>query len=156
MQPRSICALPSRSPELEAESQRIAAATEAFLARGGEIEQVGAKMLDGPAPFFINPRRTPVYAHLFEQSKALSAFPAPLEAAPAVAAQPVAQVPEQVLAQIPAAVSEAPLSDAQLAGRVMAKAVLGNPPKRIGEQLNLSEKKVRQLCRDYNITVRQR
>lgn len=151
MQPRTVCALPSRSPELEAESQRIAAATEAFLARGGEIEQVGAKMLDGPAPFFINPRRTPVYAHLFEQSKALSAFPAPIEAPPTVAAQPAAQVPEQVPAPVPAAVS-----DAQLAGRVMAKAVLGNPPKQIAAQLELTEKKVRQLCRDYNITVRQR
>lgn len=156
MQARTICALPARSPELEAESQRIAAATEAFLARGAEIEQVGAKMLDGPAPFFINPRRTPVYAHLFEQSKALSAFPAPIEAAPAVAAKPITQVPEPVSAPAPAAVSEAPLSDAQLAGRVMAKAVLGNPPKQIAGQLGLTEKKVRQLCRDHNITVRQR
>ncbi|VXD04003.1 hypothetical protein [Pseudomonas sp. 9Ag] len=150
MQPRTICALPARSPELEAESQRIAAATEAFLARGGEIEQVGAKMLDGPEPFVINPRRTPVYAHLFKQSPTLSAFPAPIER-PAVAAQPAAQMPEQGPSPVPAAVS-----DAQLAGRVMAKAALGNPPKQIAAQLELTEKKVRQLCRDYNITVRQR
>ncbi|MCQ4310888.1 hypothetical protein NAV33_03090 [Pseudomonas stutzeri] len=156
MQARTICALPSRSPELEAESQRIAAATEAFLARGGEIEQVGAKMLDGPAPFFINPRRTPVYAHLFEKSPALSVFPAPIEPLPAVAAQPAAQVPEQLPAPVPAAASEAPLSDAQLAGRVMAKAALGNPPKQIAGQLGLTEKKVRQLCRDFHITARQR
>lgn len=156
MQPRAVCALPSRSPELEAESRRIALETEAFLARGGEIQQVGAKMLDGPAPFFINPRRTPVYAHLFEQSKALSAFPAPIEAAPAVAAEPTTQVTEPVPAPAPAVVIEAPLSDAQLACRVMAKAVLGNPPKQIAGQLGLTEKKVRQLCRDHNITVRQR
>ncbi|WP_181296999.1 hypothetical protein [Pseudomonas sp. Q2-TVG4-2] len=144
----SVNALPTCPAHLETESQRLAEATEAFLAKGGQIQAVGNQMKDSYPAFVINPAKTPVYAHLFEHAKALSAFPVPIETLrvlpepSAVAAQPEAD--------------QVQLSDAQLAGKVMAKDMVGHPPKRIGEQLNLSEKKVRQLCRDYNITVRQR
>lgn len=144
----SVNALPARPAQLETESRRLAEATEAFLAKGGQIQTVGNQMKDSYPAFVINPAKTPVYAHLFEQTKALSAFPAPIEALPVL--------PEPTAVPAQPEMDQVQLSDAQLAGRVMAKAMLGDAPKRIAEQLILSEKKVRQLCRDYNITVRQR
>ena len=38
---------------------------EAFLAKGGQIEQVGHQMQASSPTFVINPTKTPVYAHLF-------------------------------------------------------------------------------------------
>lgn len=49
----------------EQERQRIAAATEAFLAKGRQIERVGHQMQATSPTFVINPITTPVYAHLF-------------------------------------------------------------------------------------------
>ncbi|BFN29468.1 hypothetical protein PSCT_01186 [Pseudomonas sp. SCT] len=141
MHARTLCALPARSPELEAESRRIAAATEAFLARGGEIEQVGAKMLDGPEPFVINPRRTPVYAHLFEQA---DATPAPAAPKPATAKQPVGRIAQ------PAPATPSPVA------LIRAWALLGRTPKEMAESLNIHEKDLRQLCRQHGIACRQR
>lgn len=135
MHARIVCALPARSPELEAESRRIAAATEAFLARGGEIEQVGAKMLDGPESFVINPRRTPVYAHLFEQAE-----PTPAPAVP----QPVGRIAQ------PAPATPSPVA------LIRAWALLGHTPKDMAERLNITEKHLRQLCRQHGIACRQR
>lgn len=60
---------PSQDPQsltsVERERQRIAAATEAFLAGGGKIELVGHQMQAEARPFVIDPKKTPVYAHLF-------------------------------------------------------------------------------------------
>lgn len=141
MHARTLCALPARSPELEAESRRIAAATEAFLARGGEIEQVGAKMLDGPEPFVINPRRTPVYAHLFEQAEPT---PAPAAPKPATAKQPIGRIAQ------PAPATPSPVA------LIRAWALLGRTPKEMAESLNIREKDLRQLCRQHGIACRQR
>jgi hypothetical protein len=141
MHARTLCALPARSPELEAESRRIAAATEAFLARGGEIEQVGAKMLDGPEPFVINPRRTPVYAHLFEQAEPT---PAPAAPKPAKAKLPVGRIAQ------PAPATPSPVA------LIRAWALLGRTPKEMAESLNIHEKDLRQLCRQHGIACRQR
>ncbi|WP_312395798.1 hypothetical protein [Stutzerimonas kunmingensis] len=141
MHARTLCALPARSPELEAESRRIAAATEAFLARGGEIEQVGAKMLDGPEPFVINPRRTPVYAHLFEQAEPT---PAPAAPKPAKAKQPVGRIAQ------PAPATPSPVA------LIRAWGLLGRTPKEMAESLNIHEKDLRQLCRQHGIACRQR
>jgi len=141
MHARIVCALPARSPELEAESRRIAAATEAFLARGGEIEQVGAKMLDGPEPFVINPRRTPVYAHLFEQAEPT---PAPAVPQPVATPQPVGRIAQ------PAPTKPSPVA------LIRAWALLGRTPKDMAERLNITEKHLRQLCRQHGIACRQR
>lgn len=55
--------LPLRSTRLELERQRIEQATEAFLSKGGQVEQVGYQMQD-KYTFVIDASRTPVYADL--------------------------------------------------------------------------------------------
>lgn len=119
--------LPQRSAHLAAEAQRIEQATEAFLANGGQIEQIGYQMSDTPTTFVINPERTPVYAHLFQ---------APTVEADAPKAEPV-----NVL-------------ETKQAAQIMARAALGEPPKWIAKQLHMTEKTVRQRARDYHISFR--
>ncbi len=53
------------SARRDQERERLAKATEAFLAKGGQVEQVGFKMKNAPESFVISARKTPVYAHLF-------------------------------------------------------------------------------------------
>lgn len=127
---------PTRPAVLEAESRRLADATEAFLAAGGQIQQCGHQMKDR-YPFIVCAAKTPVYAHLFERPGQATA-------------------PECAEAVQPSAEPAPAPSDDQLAGRVMARAALRHTPRQIAEQLQLTEKKVRQLCRDYHITARQR
>lgn len=57
--------LPLHSPSHEAERARLEAATAEFLASGGQVDQVGFQMKEGPQAFVIDPKKTPVYAHLF-------------------------------------------------------------------------------------------
>jgi len=123
--------LPQRSAHLEAEALRIEQATQAFLANGGKIEQIGYQMSDAPTTFVINPEKTPVYAHLFQAS------PGEVDA---TQAEPVVE---------PACDLEA-----KQAAQVMARAALGEPPKWIAKQLHMTEKRVRQLARDYHISFR--
>lgn len=59
--------LPTHSPRHDQERERLAELTEAFLAKGGKVEQVGYQMKDATPNFVIDAKRTPVYAHLFEQ-----------------------------------------------------------------------------------------
>ncbi|WP_300656245.1 hypothetical protein [Pseudomonas sp.] len=133
--------LPLTSTVQETERLRIEQATQAFLARGGEIEQVGYQMSEAPASFVINPERTPVYAHLFQPP----------------AAEPVRQ-PEPEIEPEPAAVAPAPADaddlEVKQAALVMAAAALGDAPKWIAKKLHMTEKRVRQLARDYHISFR--
>lgn len=109
------------------ESDRLAALTAEFLARGGAIERVGFQMSDKPQTFVISP-------HL-PQTVEEREEPPP----------PVAEV-------IRSAQPERSLSgDDLLASRVMAEAALGHAPKRIAFRLGLTEKRVRQLARQYHI-----
>lgn len=62
--------LPTYSPRHDQERERLAELTEAFLAKGGKVEQVGCQMKDATPNFVIDAKRTPVYAHLFEQPEA--------------------------------------------------------------------------------------
>lgn len=129
--------LPQRSTLHEAERARIEQATEAFLAQGGRIEQVGFQMADSYS-FVINPSRSPVYAHLFELPKAepLAAVEPPV---------PVGLVP------VPPARVE-PQQDAPV-GLVRAWAVLGRTPREMAARLGISEKQLRQICRDHRIQI---
>lgn len=133
--------LPLTSTVHDAERARIGQATQAFLAKGGEIEQIGYQMSDAPANFVINPERTPVYAHLFQPP----------------AAEPVQQ-PEPEPESEPAAVDQAPTEaddlEVKQAAQVMAAAALGDVPKWIAKKLHMTEKRVRQLARDYHISFR--
>lgn len=65
------------SVKRDQERERLAKATEAFLAEGGKVEQVGFKMKNAPESFVISARKTPVYAHLFQAPE-----PAKAEAEP--------------------------------------------------------------------------
>jgi hypothetical protein len=121
--------LPQRSPQLEAEALRIEQATQAFLAKGGQVEQVGYQMSAAAATFVINPEKTPVYAHLFTAAEAV-----------ALPAEPAAESASDV--------------ETKQAAQVMARAALGEPPKWIAKQLHMTEKRVRQLARDYHISFR--
>ena len=133
--------LPLHSTVQDAERLRLEQATQAFLAKGGQIDQVGFQMSDAPSNFVINPERTPVHAHLFQ---------------PPVA-EPVLQ-PEQEQEPEPAAVEPAPAAAEEVAVKqaalVMAAAALGDSPKWIAKKLHMTEKRGRQLARDYRINFR--
>lgn len=131
--------LPLTSTVHDAERARIEQATQAFLANGGEIEQIGHQMSEAPVPFVINPERTPVYAHLFQPP----------------AADPVQQPePEPEPAAVDQAPTEADDLEVKQAAQVMAAAALGDAPKWIAKKLHMTEKRVRQLARDYHISFR--
>ncbi|SED09325.1 hypothetical protein [Pseudomonas anguilliseptica] len=125
--------LPQRSAHLENEAARIEQATQAFLANGGKIEQIGYQMSDAPAVFVINAEKTPVYAHLFQA-------PAPTVVADEPQAEPVPDTASDL--------------ETKQAAQIMARAALGEPPKWIAKQLHMTEKRVRQLARDYHINFR--
>lgn len=124
--------LPMHSPQHNTERANLARQTAEFLARGGKVQQVGHRMSSAPATFTINPERSPVFAHLFA--------PVALKAVP----------PAQVL---PERTTELAQTDEQkLAALVMADAALGNSPKWIAKKHHMTEKRVRQIARDYHIT----
>lgn len=144
--------LPLRSPYHEVERARIEQATQEFLAKGGQIEEVGFQMAD-KYTFVIDASRTPIYSHLYEQP---SAKPA---AKPARPSTPDTSPEATSAAQQPQAVTTDTTQETdneRLAGLVMADAAMGHPPKRIASRLGLTEKHVRQLCREYRINFRQR
>lgn len=146
--------LPLHSQLHEQERLRIEQATQAFLAEGGAIEEVGFQM-KGSQPYTshpINPRTSPVYAHLFEkpaQAEQPEAKPRRVaKAKPQPKAEPIAAP------AAPAAVAE-PVEDVPVS-LIRAWAVLGWSPKRMAERLAVSEKHIRQICRQHGINVRQR
>ncbi|WP_281687596.1 hypothetical protein [Pseudomonas citronellolis] len=132
--------LPLRSPYHEAERQRLEQLTADFLAKGGEVQQVGHQMRD-KYPFVIDARRTPVYAHLLDQpAQPLVAKPTKtVEREPTAQAKPERKVPPALL-------------DARtLAARLMVQAALGASPGRAARAVGICEKHARQLIRDFNI-----
>jgi hypothetical protein len=131
--------LPLHSTVQDAERLRLEQATQAFLAKGGQIDQVGHQMSAAPTTFVINPERTPVYAHLYQP--------------PVV--EPV-RLPEPEPAAAPAKDEPASGDDLEVkqAALVMAAAALGDSPKWIAKKLHMTEKRVRQLARDYHINFR--
>lgn len=62
---------PPRSDMLakEVERLRLEQQMAEFLARGGEVQQLGHQMRKSPEPFVINPRTTPVYNEGIDQTK---------------------------------------------------------------------------------------
>lgn len=120
--------LPLQSPQHEIERANLERLTAAFLEGGGEIEQVGYRMSDAPTTFTINAERSPVYAHLFTP-----------------AAQTGAPVPS-------IASSETDRPGQKEAAQIMAAAALGDAPNWIARKLHMTEKRVRQIAREYHIT----
>ncbi|MDH1009329.1 hypothetical protein N5J43_07155 [Pseudomonas nicosulfuronedens] len=132
--------LPIRSPFHEAERQRLEQLTAEFLAKGGEVQEVGHQMRD-KYTFVLNPSRSPVYAHLFEQPAVpLVAKPTRLpEKEPTARAEPERK-------KAPA------LLDARtLAARLMVQAALDASPGQAAKAVGIGEKHARQLIRDFNI-----
>lgn len=128
--------LPLHSPLHDAARITLDQQTSEFLARGGQIEQVGFQMSSAPASFVINPERSPVYAHLFQPT-----VPA---AAPEVLPAEATEI------DITPVVTDCPKQ--RNASLVMAAAALGDSPKWIARKLHMTEKEVRQIGRDYRIT----
>ncbi|TWC35081.1 hypothetical protein FBY03_111129 [Pseudomonas sp. SJZ079] len=119
--------LPIRSPGLDAERQRLEQATLAFLAEGGQIEQIGYQMKDKYS-FVIDASKSPVYAPLFQPSSITA------QAKQALEAEPVEL-----------------LSGEQLAARLIVQAALGASPKQAAQAVGIGEKQARQLARDFHI-----
>lgn len=127
--------VPNFQPVSAAERARLDAAAAEFLALGGQIEQVEPQRMKGDygfADFVLDPKRTPLYAHLFE---------APTGAVEAVEEEATST-------------RTGDEAEVRLAAKVMAEASLGYPPARIARRLGLPEKRVRQLCRDYRISFK--
>jgi len=120
--------IPLRSPVFDADRTAIAAATEAFLAKGGKIEQVGQETA------FVE----------YQWGNSRPSKPVPNDG-------PVSPEKEQAM-PVDAAVD----MTASLVGKVMAQAVLGRSPRQIALSLGFTEKHVRQIGRDYHIQFRQR
>ncbi|MGK4342559.1 hypothetical protein ACSMFT_15400 [Ectopseudomonas oleovorans] len=139
----------------EQERQRIAAATEAFLAKGGQIEQVGHQMQATSPTFVINPTKTPAYSHLYVRPE-----DEPVRAKPAVKPNTTPAKPE-VKAEAPAAEPKpaAPkrtdvvqeLRELSIAARLMVQAALGASPGIAARAIGINEKQARQVARDFNI-----
>lgn len=128
--------LPIRSPYHEAERQRLEQLTAEFLAKGGQVQQVGHQMRE-KYPFVIDARRTPVYAHLLDQPGEQPRKP--VEQQPTAQAKPERQLPPGLL-------------DARtLAARLMVQAALGATPGQAAKAVGIGEKHARQLTRDFNI-----
>lgn len=153
---------PSEDPQSvtahEQERQRIAAATEAFLTKGGQIQQVGHQMQATSPTFFINPTTTPVYAHLFVRPE-----DEPVRAKPAVnpntaPANPEIEVEAPAVEVKPAAPKRADvvqeLLDVAMASRLMVQAALGASPGIAARAIGITEKQARQVARDFNITFK--
>lgn len=129
--------MPLRSPYHEAERQRLEQLTAEFLAKGGEIQEVGHQMRD-KYTFVLNPSRSPVYAHLFDK-----------QAEPLVAKAPARELTTQVK---PERGTPPALLDARtLAARLMVQAALGASPGQAAKVVGIGEKHARQLIRDFNI-----
>jgi hypothetical protein len=128
--------LPLHSPLHDAARMTLEQQIAEFLARGGQIEQVGFQMSSAPASFVINPERSPVYAHLFQPTASTDTPEAlPVE---------VAEI------DITAAATDCPKQ--RNASLIMAAAALGDSPTWIARKLHMTEKEVRQIGRDYRIT----
>ncbi|WP_395505972.1 hypothetical protein [Ectopseudomonas hydrolytica] len=150
--------LPIRSPYHDQERLNIAKATEEFLAKGGQIEQVGHQMQATSPTFVINLTRTPVYAHLFVRPE-----DEPLRAKPALKpntapAKPGIEVEAPAAEAKPAAPKRADvvqeLRDVALASRLMVQAALGASPGIAARAIGIPEKQARQVARDFNITFK--
>lgn len=124
--------LPMHSPQHAIERAKLAQQTAEFLSRGGKVQEVGHCMSSAPVTFTINPVRSPVYAHLFT--------PVASTAAPEI---PVLTDPATELVQA---------DEQKRAALIMADAALGNSPKGIAKKHHMTEKRVRQIARDYHIT----
>lgn len=115
-------------------SQELAAQVAEFLARGGQIQQFGAKMSDKPDTFVINPHTTPVY------NSAL----APARKKAASSSEPIViedqQLPAPVTEQKPKAArkpkQQSPV-DERLAVKIIVEAALGTPPRKIARNLQI-------------------
>lgn len=105
--------------------------------------------------FVINPKKTPVYAHLFVRPE-----DEPVRAKPAVKpntapAKPEIEVEAPAVEAKPAVPKRADvvqeLRDVAMASRLMVQAALGASPGIAARAIGITEKQARQVARDFNI-----
>ncbi|SNT07158.1 hypothetical protein [Pseudomonas segetis] len=148
--------LPLHSTEQDAERLRLELATEAFLAKGGKVKQVGHQMRDELLPFVINPASTPVYSHLFvkPETEQVQAKPMPKPSAVSVKPPVMAEVLQPLRVEgriVEPKTPRAELTAQQIAARLMAQAALGASPSTAADIIGITEKHARQVARDFHI-----
>lgn len=139
----------------ERERQRIADATAAFLARGGQVQQLGHAMQSTSPTFVINPKTTPLFAHLFSAPE--QPLKAKSEQKPSVPAKPEMEVEQQQQAEQHQVVMKGRrpgMTHAQLGARLLAQAALGASPSAAARAVGITEKQARQLARELRITFK--
>ncbi|WP_137971889.1 hypothetical protein [Pseudomonas sp. F(2018)] len=148
--------LPIRSPYHEQERQRLEELTAEFLAKGGQVQEVGFQMRD-KYTFVIAPEKTPIYSHLFVRPEAgplrAKAQPAPA-CAPAKPDIEIEQMQDEQSEQLQVVEKDrcSDLTTPQLAARLMVQAKLGASPMAAAEAVGVTEKQARQLARDFRFT----
>lgn len=148
--------LATRSELQDQERARLAQLTDAFLAKGGQVKQVGHQMKDELLPFVINPAKTPVYAHLFIKPEAeqVQAKPVPksitVSVKPPVVTEVIQTLPVENVA-VEAKAPRAELTAQQIAARLIAQAALGASPRTAADIIGITEKHARQVARDFHI-----
>ncbi|WP_110995461.1 hypothetical protein [Pseudomonas sichuanensis] len=134
---------PTRSEERDELRQLLADRTEAFIAAGGQVQQVGHQMREPSNKFTVSPAKaTPLERLLGKPTTTRpQAMPKPLTAQ----AKPQRPQPAQLL------------PTDQLAARLMAQAALGASPSAAAKAIGITEKQARQIARDFHINfTRQR
>jgi hypothetical protein len=134
---------PTRSEERDELRQLLAERTDAFLAAGGQVQEVGHRMTSTPQKFVVAPAKATPLERLVGKPKPARAqpLPKPYTAQAKGQRQPAAPL----------------LPTDQLAARLMAQAALGASPAAAAKAINITEKQARQIARDFHITfTRQR
>lgn len=117
-----------------------------FLARGGQIEQVGHKMSDKPAGFVINPMTTPVHNGALATDQPIKAKP---DVKCVVATVPPPSEPATV--QVPA---EPSLDKrAWLVGMLKAQALVTEQISKLARESGISDAELRRLARRHGVGV---
>lgn len=128
---------PTRSDERDELRQLLADRTEAFLAAGGRVQEVGHRMSEPSRKFTVSPAKATPLERLLGKPKTSAAQPLPKTV--------IAQVKGQRQPATPLLPAE------QLAARLMAQAALGASPSAAAKAMRITEKQARQIARDFNI-----
>lgn len=128
---------PTRSDERDELRQLLADRTEAFIAAGGRVQEVGHKMSEPSRKFTVSPAKATPLERLLGKPVASAAqgLPKPLTAKANGQRQPAAPL----------------LPVDQLAARLIAQAALGASPEAAAKAIRITEKQARQIARDFNI-----
>lgn len=129
------------------EAEELGAMVEQFLARGGEIEQVGYKMREKPEKnFVINPLKTPVYNGALAAEQPARAKPAAPRAA---AAAPKPQQPKPAPQSVP--LDTGVDKKSWLIGMLKTQALIAEQTTKLARELGIGDAELRRLGRRHGL-----